>query len=158
MTDLPDRPTRRTLDLTPLVPGERIGHLQVLERVQLGRALCRCLCDCGTTTELLERHIQVAGDAASCGCRERTYHSWYDMVRRCTNPKVRNYRFYGGRGITVCDRWLHSFEAFLADMGLRPSQDHSPDRIDGDGHYEPGNVRWATTEEQRANRKQRVAA
>jgi hypothetical protein len=74
------------------------------------------------------------------------------MNGRCNNPLDKNYSAYGGRGITVCDRWRESFEAFLADMGLAPSQQHSVDRWpNNDGNYEPGNCRWATNSEQRLN-------
>lgn len=74
------------------------------------------------------------------------------MVYRCTNPKSRDYRRYGANGITVCDRWRDSFEAFIADMGERPSRSHSLDRYpNGAGNYEPGNVRWATAKEQANN-------
>ena len=81
-----------------------------------------------------------------------TYETWHAMIQRCTNPRASNWGYYGGRGITVCDRWLHSFENFLADMGMRPA-DLSLDRIDNDGNYEPGNCRWATAVEQSQNRR-----
>lgn len=74
------------------------------------------------------------------------------MIRRCTDPNNRRWEHYGGRGITVCERWLDSFEAFLADLGER-CEGTTLDRIDPDGHYEPGNCRWATAVEQRRNRR-----
>lgn len=82
-----------------------------------------------------------------------TYVTWKSMAGRCYDPRNASYPLYGGRGITVCERWRDDFLNFLADMGERPSLDHSIDRIDGDGNYEPGNCRWATRAEQNANRK-----
>ena len=78
---------------------------------------------------------------------ERT--AWYDMKSRCLNPNNAYYSRYGGRGIGVCKRWLDSFRAFLEDVGPRPSANHSLGRIDNNGDYEPGNVRWETREEQK---------
>lgn len=84
--------------------------------------------------------------------RKLTYSSWDGMKGRCLNPKTNGFDRYGGKGITICNRWLHSFEDFIADMGYRPSKNHSIDRYPNrNGNYEPGNCRWATREEQRAN-------
>jgi len=77
------------------------------------------------------------------------------MKTRCENPACAAYARYGGRGITVCARWRDSFEAFLADVGPRPSPRHSIDRKDNDKGYEPGNCRWATPSEQNANQRPR---
>jgi len=82
-----------------------------------------------------------------------SYWSYVAMLQRCTNPKHEHYADYGGRGITVCERWQASFDDFDADMGARPSPKHSLERRDTDGGYEPGNVRWATAKEQAFNRR-----
>lgn len=79
------------------------------------------------------------------------YRAWQNMMTRCFNPKATQYAWYGGRGISVCERW-RDFAAFVADVGERPSPKHSLDRIDCNGDYEPGNVRWATHTEQCRNR------
>lgn len=80
------------------------------------------------------------------------YQAWQDMKRRCYDKRRRSYRHYGGRGIIVCERW-HSFENFIADMGAKPTSDHSLDRKDTNGNYEPDNCRWATEQEQGRNKR-----
>lgn len=83
------------------------------------------------------------------------YRCWVEIKRRCYDPTRPAWKYYGGRGITVCERWRASFGAFLADMGPKPSPDLSIDRIDNDGNYEPGNCRWATHLQQRHNSRPR---
>ena len=95
---------------------------------------------------VVHNHCKTSG-------RSPEYSSWISMKSRCANPRNNRYEIYGGRGITICERWLYSFQNFLDDMGLKPSTKYSIDRIDSDGNYEPSNCRWATAKEQRANRR-----
>lgn len=83
------------------------------------------------------------------------YAVWAKMKDRCGNPSAKDYHRYGGRGIAVCQRWRDDFALFLADMGRRPSDQHSIDRIDNSGNYEPGNCKWSTVAEQNSNRRPR---
>jgi hypothetical protein len=151
--------------------GQRFGMLLVVERAKsgAGESRWRCRCDCGKDTIASSSHLR-AGQTTSCGCfrvsfkrthghssgfgksrGSRTYLSWQHMIQRCTNPKNDRFHSYGGRGITICARWLESFENFMVDMGSRPNG-MSLDRIDNDGNYCPENCRWSTFKEQTANR------
>jgi hypothetical protein len=130
------------------------------------RFLCRC--ECGNERVVKQSHLR-AETIKSCGCliseitakrnashgksKTRIYNIWASMKARCFNPKKDKYKYYGGRGVTVCERWRNSFENFLADMGEPPSARHSIDRINNDGNYEPSNCRWATPLEQAHNKR-----
>lgn len=85
--------------------------------------------------------------------KTKEYAVWLNMRSRCNYEKHKQYSLYGGRGIKICDRWMASFENFYKDMGSRPSDKHSLDRIDNNGNYEPSNCRWATVEEQSFNKR-----
>lgn len=129
-----------------------------------GRRRWMCECDCGTFFPVFVFNI-VSGNTTSCGCmkchkhgmsKTPTYVSWKMMIQRCFNSNATKFYNYGGRGITVSERWL-VFQNFLDDMGIRPD-DMTLDRFPNmNGNYEPGNVRWATIEEQNNNTRQCVS-
>jgi hypothetical protein len=154
--------------------GQRFDRLTVIRdtgsRDDSGRVIWLCSCDCGKQRNAVSRDL-TAGRTTSCGCKksERAkeaavkhgasgantapeYRSWQSMITRCTNPKYEHWDRYGGRGIQVCQRWRTSFAAFLADMGPRPAGTSLDRHPNPDGNYEPGNCRWATRVQQRANR------
>lgn len=102
----------------------------------------------------LKRHLNSRTSVYKPPCRkDPEYRAWERMKRRCYDNKFDSYPYYGGRGITVYEPWHNDYEAFLAHVGKRPSSGHSLDRIDNDKGYEPGNVRWATSLEQKNNRR-----
>lgn len=163
------------------ITGKRFGRLVVLKdsgkRTPSGGTLWLCRCDCGEI-RIVWSHALRHGTTKSCGCYQRelgsslaarallkhghttgqamspTYTSWSAMKKRCLNSTHPDWSNYGGRGITVCNRWLgkHGFENFLADMGKRP-EGRTLDRIDVNGNYERTNCRWATPAVQNANRR-----
>jgi hypothetical protein len=165
----------------PIMPNEQFGYLVTTGPQERGSkalpAPVPVRCVCGKERVVPAKALR-AGAIKSCGCMKNalvasakikhghtalygkipssgTYNSWAGMVQRCTNPNNPRYKDWGGRGITVCDRW-RSFANFLADMGERPSSRHSIDRIDRDGHYTHLNCRWATAEEQARNTRRTV--
>lgn len=155
------------------ISGQVFGGLKVLRRVDLkrqGQAWFWCLCECGVE-KAVARGALRGGKSVSYGCRRRSllgargtthgharcgkrtpeYEAWKHMIHRCEAPNDRRWVDYGGRGIRVCSKWRASYVAFLADVGPRPSPKHSLDRIDVNGPYEPGNVRWASRVQQMRN-------
>lgn len=154
--------------------GRKFGLLTAIELAGFfkGKALWRCLCDCGRSDVIARGNDLQQGKKKSCGCasvemavaarrthgqagnnRTSIYERWKSIRQRCGNPNDKAWKNYGGRGIKVCDRWRNSFEAFYADVGDPPEAWLTLDRIDNDRGYEPGNVRWATRVQQNNNRR-----
>ena len=156
------------IDITGMVFG-RWAVIKKLGTHLTGNALWLCRCQCGNEKKMISQSLRN-GQSKSCGCyakdiksiistkhghakiRSSEYLIYHAMLDRCYNKNHREYANYGGRGIRICDRWLKSFEYFLMDMGMRPSNKHSIDRFpNNDGNYEPANCRWATSSEQTRN-------
>lgn len=165
------------VDLT----GRKFGRLTVVGYAgkRNERSFWNCSCECGGSIVISACAVNAKRNK-SCGCQhsETTiarnkanakhghcpkgapspeYYVYTGMKARCFNKKNIKYYLYGGRGITVCDRWKNSFENFLTDMGPRPSLKHTLDRYpNNDGNYEPGNCRWANAIQQRNNRRDSI--
>lgn len=162
------------------INGQTFGRLLVIERKGTNArrtALWLCKCQCGNEIITMGKSLRN-GDTLSCGCYSRDRHtvhgksktltceSWRAMHNRCHRTQDVNYKYYGGRGITICERWKENLLNFITDMGERPSKEYSLDRIDVDGNYSCGhcdecksngwvaNCKWSTAKEQRANQRE----
>ena len=152
--------------------GQKFGRLTVIQKAEKGRERYVCQCECGNTIMLVRCRLPKY---KSCGCYEkenlkiiskssthgmtntRLYGIWCGMKDRCYNSNIENYYCYGGRGITVCDEWRHSFETFFEwAMNNGYKDDLSIDRINVNGNYEPSNCHWVTMIEQKRNKRNTV--
>lgn len=151
--------------------GKKFNRLTVIQSYvsdKYGNIQWLCKCECGNEKVVNSSKLK-SGHTKSCGCfakdngrkqltthgmvGTKVYKSWENMKKRCTNPNVPNYDRYGGRGITVCDRWINSFENFYLDMGDLPFANAQIDRIDNGGNYAPENCRWVTPSENGRNKR-----
>ena len=160
--------------------GEKYGRLEIIsfdrragENRKKYQYYWNCKCDCGTIKSICYGNLQ-SKTTKSCGCfkaealgKFSTVHgrmknsrkfknefsSWHNMIDRCTDPLNSRYYLYGGKGITICNSWLESFDNFVKDMGLKPEKHYSIERINGEEGYNKENCKWATPKEQAINRR-----
>lgn len=150
----------------------RLTALHIDGKNHRRKIMWKCLCDCGNIKTITGEYLR-SGRTRSCGCLQKEtklkninkrnvkhgmyltpeYKSWIAMKERCLNKNNNHYKDYGGRNIKICKEWKNSFETFYKDIGKKPSKDHSLDRIDVFGNYEPSNCRWATRSQQIRNRR-----
>jgi len=147
--------------------GHKFGNLTVLadsgSRSNSRQVLWLCLCDCGAEKVVITQHLK-SGATVSCGCYNRVknvihgnkkhelYSVWHNMLARCYNPNNSAYKFYGKRGIEVCESWRESVNNFIADMEPRP-EGYTLEREDSNGNYSKENCVWATQFTQNRNRR-----
>lgn len=176
----PDAHSGNDTYVAPLSAGQQVHRWTLVEPAPSllspsGKARARwlCRCVCGTEKPVLAQSLRLAlrsaiGGSRSCGCLQleqstrhgnnrqgrptAEYMAWMAAKKRCNNSANASYARYGGRGISMCERWNASFAAFIADMGLKPDPSFSLDRIDPEGNYEPGNCRWAPVQVQSRNK------
>jgi len=156
---------RHTSFITKPLEGLQFTNLTVIERVENRnkKVMYKCLCSCGNYMITDMSHL-TSGHTKSCGCltllhgMSQTYifRIWSSMVQRCTTTTHKQYDYYGGRGITVCNEWINDFNKFYEDMGDRPTEQHSLDRENNELGYSKANCRWATRKEQQNNIRSNV--
>lgn len=160
----------------PNIEGQRFGRLVAVRpsgKTKHRLSIWECICDCGGTARSTIGNLR-GGQSRSCGCWRseavkaprshgdarrggtKEYIAYRNMIARCGNPLNASYPNYGGRGVSVCERWLSGYSEFLSDVGRAPSSEHSIDRINPHGDYRPDNVRWVTMIDQQRNRRHHV--